>query len=88
MREPISSDDWALGRSGIYFATSEPILALRTEEYTIRFLDFESGRVTELLRKQGSLLHRWLAVSPDEEWLLFGEQPAPQSELMLMENFR
>jgi len=30
----------------------------------------------------------WLAVSPDEEWILYGERPAPTSELMLVENFR
>ena len=29
-----------------------------------------------------------LAVSPDEEWILYGEIPSPTSELMLGENFR
>ena len=32
--------------------------------------------------------HRWLAVSPDEEWILYSELPEAQSELMLVENFR
>jgi hypothetical protein len=29
-----------------------------------------------------------LALSPDEKWILFGEAPGNQSELMPMENFR
>lgn len=29
-----------------------------------------------------------MTVSPDEKWILLGEAPAWQSELMLMENFR
>jgi hypothetical protein len=29
-----------------------------------------------------------LAVSPDEAWILYGQMPAWESELMLMENFR
>jgi Tol biopolymer transport system component len=78
--------DWALSRSGIYFATLVP--RARGEEYTIRFLDFSSGQATELFRKEGPYAHGWLAVSPDEEWILYREQSAPESELMLVENFR
>ena len=88
VRELVERDEWALSRTGIYFATSEQILTGRTEEYTIRFLDFASGRVTEFFAEAGPSQHRWLAVSPDEEWVLFGRWPASQSELMLMENFR
>ena len=50
--------------------------------------DLESGRVTELFRKDGPFFHVTMAVSPDEEWILYGEAPAATSELMLMENFR
>jgi Tol biopolymer transport system component len=80
--------DWTLSRSGLYYATRERILVRRTSEYTIRFLDFESGQVMDLFRKKGPFRHGFLAVSPDEEWLLYDEAPAPQSELMLVENFR
>jgi hypothetical protein len=88
VREPINPWGWALGRTSLYFATYEPILFDHSENYTIRYLDFESAHVTELYRKEGPFLQRFLAVSPDEEWMLFGEQPAPTSELMLVENFR
>jgi len=36
----------------------------------------------------GSSRHMWLAVSPDEEWVLYSEWPEGQSELMQVENFR
>jgi Tol biopolymer transport system component len=88
VRERINPWSWALGRTGLYFATNEPILKDYSEKYTIRYLDFESAHVTELYRKEGPLLHRFLAVSPNEEWVLYGEMPAPTSELMLVENFR
>jgi hypothetical protein len=60
---------------------------LRRQEFTIQYLDFGSGRATPLFRKEGVLNHLSLAVSPDEKWLLYGEVPGWESELMLMENF-
>jgi hypothetical protein len=89
--------DWALSRSGIYYATQkarvfggvdDSFRARVPTEYTIRFLDFESGEVAELFREQGPFRHRWLAVSPDEEWILYGGQSLAQAELMLVDNFR
>ncbi len=41
-----------------------------------------------MLRRVGSSGHMWLAVSPDEQWILYSEWPEGQSELMLVENFR
>jgi len=88
---------WALSRSGLYYAierariygeVDDSFRARVPTEYVIRFLDFDSGKVTELFRKDGPFRHRWLAVSPDEEWIVFGEQPLAQSEIMLVENFR
>jgi Tol biopolymer transport system component len=85
-REPRA---WALSRSGIYFATHRPLPVGRTEEYVIRFLAFESGEVTEVFRQEGPFMDSWwLAVSPDEQWVLFGQRPAETSELILVENFR
>jgi len=78
---------WDLSAAGLYYGTSQQ-LELSGEEYTIHFLDFESGRTETLFRKQGPVLHESLVVSPDEKWIAFGEQPIPQSELMLIENFR
>jgi Tol biopolymer transport system component len=87
LRGPVTRwGDWALSRSGLYYATSR--LRGRESEYAVQFLDFESGRTTELLRQVGSSGHQWLAVSPDEESLLYGEEQRTQSELMLVENFR
>jgi hypothetical protein len=44
--------------------------------------------VTLLLRKERPVEHSWLAVSPDEEWILCGETLSWDSELILVENFR
>jgi sugar lactone lactonase YvrE len=78
---------WDLSPTGIYYAISQQ-LDLASEEYTIRFLDFKTGRTQALFRKRGPFFHDTLAVSPDEKWILYDEQAVPQSELMLIENFR
>jgi Tol biopolymer transport system component len=89
--------DWALSRSGIYYATQQARVFAGVDDsfrarvptdYTIRFLDSESGEVVELFREGGPFRHRWLAVSPDEEWILYGGQSLAQAELMLVEHFR
>ncbi len=80
--------EWALSRQGIYFTTSRWLVPWRSSEYTIAFLDFDSSEVRELYRENGPVGYATLAVSPDEEWILFGRAPLPQSELMLVENFR
>jgi Tol biopolymer transport system component len=74
--------DWDLSSTGIYYADEV------AKAFTIRYLDFESGRTETLFRREGPFWHWSLRVSPDEKWILYGEQPAPQSELMLIENFR
>jgi Tol biopolymer transport system component len=80
--------NWALARRGLYYATVRAQVRLRRQEFTIQYLDFGSGRTTPLFRRAGVGGHRSLAVSPDEKWILFGENQGWQSELMLMENFR
>jgi Tol biopolymer transport system component len=83
---PIGIGNWALARSGIYFSRSPS--RVRRKPWVIEYLDLDSGQVTDLLRMDGPA-YRWgLAVSPDEEWILFGQMPAPESELMMVENFR
>jgi serine/threonine protein kinase/dipeptidyl aminopeptidase/acylaminoacyl peptidase len=77
--------DWALSRTGLYFDAVRA--GTRREEYTVRHLDLASGRVTDLYKTDGPFSHGWLAVSPDEEWILFDETPNWNSELMLVENF-
>jgi eukaryotic-like serine/threonine-protein kinase len=85
---PVDWEDWALVRRGLYFATLRYQVPYRRRELKIQYLDFSSGHTTLLLRKEGVFSHQALAVSPDEKWILFGEAPGWQSELMLMENFR
>jgi hypothetical protein len=86
VKGPVEWQAWALARQGLYYATTRR--QLRREEFEVRSLDFGSGRTTLLYGKKGELLHYPLTVSPDEKWILFGEAPGRQSELMLMENFR
>jgi hypothetical protein len=87
VKGPVLWWNWALTRRGLYYATSRGGQA-RREEYTIQYLDFSSGRATPLYRKEGAYLHVSLTLAPDEKWILLGEAPLQQSELMLMENFR
>jgi Tol biopolymer transport system component len=86
--EPVRSPNWELSRDGIYFLTGRQTVRRRREEYTVRFLDFESDEVTEVRRDEGPFSRFTFAVSPDEEWILYGEMPAWESELMIVENFR
>jgi Tol biopolymer transport system component len=86
VKGPVTWADWALARRGLYYVTSRA--QVRRQEYTIQYLDFSSSRTAPLYRKEGAFFHFCLTVSPDERWLLFGEAPLQQSELMLMENFR
>ena len=85
---PKMTGNWSLARDGLYFMSKRPILPVRTEEFTLSYLDFSSGDVTDLFSKVGAFDHIWLAVSPDEEWILYPEQESPTSELMLVESFR
>jgi hypothetical protein len=54
----------------------------------ILFFDIQSREVTEVFKQERHCRHDCLAVSPDEKWILFGQAPNVQSELMLVENFR
>jgi Tol biopolymer transport system component/predicted Ser/Thr protein kinase len=78
----------AVSEGRVYFATERTLTRGYSEEYSIKFFDEESRRVTVLFRKEGPFQHGRLAVSPDEKWILFGERPTSTQELMLVENFR
>ncbi len=88
VKGPVDWEEWALGRRGLYYATMRWKVLGRRHESTVQYLDLSSGRTTLLFRREGVVRHQSLAVSPDEKWILFGEAPTGQSELMLMENFR
>ncbi len=84
---PIGRKNWALSRGGIYYFT-ETVQGRRLE-YAVEYFDIESGQVTELFRREGPIVFRpGLAVSPDEQWILYNRRPLDTSELMLVENFR
>jgi Tol biopolymer transport system component len=84
VKESVAWEDWSLARRGLYYVVWRG--QGRRQEFVIQYLDFGSGRTTPLYRKGAG--HLGLTVSPDEKWILFGESPPWQSELMLMENFR
>jgi Tol biopolymer transport system component len=83
----VSWFQWGLSRSGLYFHDTLPG-ERGVPEHLIRYLDFASGRVSDVHRKEGRFGRLWLAVSPDEKWVLYAENPPATSELMLVENFR
>jgi Tol biopolymer transport system component len=79
--------DWALSRSGIYYVTRTPDESTSLGS-TIHFLDFESGKANDLIHRDGVLQLRSVAVSPDEEWILYVEELPQEADLVLVENFR
>jgi Tol biopolymer transport system component/predicted Ser/Thr protein kinase len=83
-----NENQWTLSRTGIYYATYRPLLMLRRNEATVHFFDFQSGRDSPLFTQVGPLFPSFLSVSPDEQWILRHQHSLPQSELMLVENFR
>jgi len=81
--EPVGWPSWTVARGGVYFrtgATPGPTV--------VHYLDVETGEVEEVLPLEGDRVLDWLAVSPDETWILYDQSPALTSELMLVENFR
>ena len=79
----------AVSRRRLYYTTWQGSPIHGVADYSIHVLDLESGEVTEMFQEDGFTPWDYpLAVSTDDEWLLYGRQPLPVSELMLVENFR
>ena len=78
----------SVSRSGLYYMRGLWSVTQGVAEYSIHFLDFESGQATKLQEEEGSYTWPDVSVSPDEKWVLYAKQPIPVSELMLVENFR
>ena len=74
---------WALSEKGIYFLrTTKP------DPY-IGFFSFADHKVTRLSQLDRNLQYRpGLAVSPDDQWLLYTQVDYRARDLMLVENFR
>jgi len=79
---------WAVSRSGLHYIAWRWVVPLRRAEFTVNRYEAGSKQITELFTREGSLLPFWLAVSPDEQWLLYSEAQLLRSELRLVENFR
>jgi protease II len=77
--------NWALGARGLYWITSQQ--GTRQSSFVILYGDHDSGKVTELFRREGQVFIQDLTVSPDEKWILYSESPWTTSEVMLVENF-
>jgi Tol biopolymer transport system component len=87
LRAPYGSE-WTLAENGIYYASWEWKVRWRRVSYAIRYLDLGSGRVTAVFRAERPVFPTGLTISPDERSILYAEAPLPESELMLVENFR
>ena len=81
------SGDCPVARSGVHFAAKNRV-NFSHSSYRTHFFDFATGETTEVLRREGPNDHSFLAVSPDEKWLLFAEDPIGIGELMLAEILR
>jgi Tol biopolymer transport system component len=76
--------DWAVSRNGLYYGL-EP----KAGVFTIQFMAFDSKQVTEVhSREEEEFSYSGLAVSPDEETILYSARPPQRPELMLVDNFR
>ena len=74
----------ALGTKGIYFLSQRGV-----EGASLKFLSFVTNKVTTLSSIANSLSAvGGLAVTPDDQWLLYTQIEHAGSELMLVENFR
>lgn len=83
----MSPHSWKLSADGIYYALNEDLHG-GIRKQTILFYDFMRHQTTEVCRNEGSHSIASLAVSPDEQWILFTGYPPLSSELVLVENFR
>jgi Tol biopolymer transport system component len=88
LQGPQADSWWTVSRDGIYYATLRGLVELRANESTVYFFDFHSGRAAPVFTQSGPVLPSWLTVSPDQQWIVRHQHSMPQSELMLVENFR
>ena len=73
---------WAVSDKGIYFV--EPSGSI----FSLKFLDFGTGRVTEIFQFEKPLASSAFAISPNGRWLLYSQIDQSGDDLMLVENFQ
>jgi hypothetical protein len=72
--------EFTLGKNGAYLIPS-------LDSNTLKFLDYRTGSIKVLGPLPGAV-SLGLAVSPDEQWLLFARSESEGSQLMLVDKFR
>jgi Tol biopolymer transport system component/DNA-binding winged helix-turn-helix (wHTH) protein len=83
---PRAERSWVLADGGIYQLV--PGGGLAGPDLVLRYLDFETGRSSELYRGAGEVGH-YPSVSPDERLVLFTKHVAPpKSDLWMLEGLR
>jgi len=87
MRDVWLHAGWKLSAEGIYYAVRDDS-AQPIRKHSFYFYDFQRGQSTNLYTYEGPDGHRSLAVSPDEQWILYTGFPPFTSDLVLIENFR
>jgi Tol biopolymer transport system component len=68
---------WDPAEGGLYFIE---------DDNSIAWLEIETGEVTSVLQREQDCYG--LVVSPDEKWIVWGEQGRGQADIMLMEDFQ
>jgi serine/threonine protein kinase/Tol biopolymer transport system component len=81
--------NWALSPNGIYILDGR-VFGLQGIDtgWAITFFDFATGAQSEVWSQEGDFSALWLDVSPDEEAILFSQEPSWDAELIVIENFR
>ena len=82
--------DWsrfAVTGRGIYFTSGTPLPPGNPTESAIEFFDFATRKVSRILRPDKALFVG-MAISPDEQWLLFTQFDQTGADLMLVDDFR
>ena len=84
LSRPVNWTDWSLSREGISPGPETPACRRRIRHRLPG--DSVPEEITEIYQAESPCLHGWLAVSPDERWILYGEVPRWEVNLMLAEN--
>jgi eukaryotic-like serine/threonine-protein kinase len=84
LNRQVNWTDWSLSREGLFYIArrARPV----GEGFVIGYLQFEGSKVTEIYQAESPCLHGWLSASQDDRWLLYGEVPRWEVNLMLAEN--
>jgi Tol biopolymer transport system component len=81
INHPVMYGNWALVEEGIYY------VYLMGDGYRVDFHSFKTGHDIKIAKIEGQRI--WgICISPDRHWLLYTNEEPPESDIILMENFR